>query len=106
MYHKNLLILILMIVGLVVNGLKADVKIIEVKGSVMVRFGIEESWQKIQVGSILKNIDSILSGEDGSVILELENGIMFKLGSNSVLDIADIREIQQRELRSDAIHRE
>jgi hypothetical protein len=83
---------------MVVNSLQADVKIVEAKGNVMVRFGIEESWQKAQIGSILKNIDSILSGEDGQVVLELEGGIQFKLSSNSILDIADIREIQQREL--------
>jgi hypothetical protein len=87
-----------MIIGMVVNGLQADVKIIEAKGNVMVRFGIEESWQKAQIGSILKNIDSILSGEDGSVVLELAGGLKFKMGSNTILDIADIREIQQREL--------
>jgi hypothetical protein len=81
-----------------VSGLEADVKIVEVKGNVMVRFGIEESWEKAQIGSILKNIDSILSGEDGQVILELEDRTQFKLGANAVLDIADIRTIQQREL--------
>jgi hypothetical protein len=81
-----------------VKGLHADIKIVEAKGKVMVRFGIEESWQKAKIGSVLKNIDSILSGEDGHVTLELEGGMKFKLGVNSVLDIADIREIQQREL--------
>ena len=64
----------------------------------MVRFGIEESWHKAQIGSILKNIDSILSGEDGSVTLELKGGMQFKIGPNTILDIADIREIQEREL--------
>lgn len=98
MNNKNLLIVILIIVGMVVNGLQADVKIIETKGNVMVRYGIEESWNKAKIGSILKNIDSILSGEDGEVNLELEDGTQFKLGVNAVLDIGDIREIQEREL--------
>jgi len=98
MYHKNFLFIILMISGIAINSLKADVKIVEVKGDVRVRFGIEESWHKAQIGSILKNIDSILSGENGRIVLELENGTHFKLGSNAILDIADIREIQQREL--------
>ena len=98
MYYRTFLLVILMIVVMVVSGLQADVKIVEAKGNVMVRFGIEESWHIAKIGSILKNIDSIFSGEDGEVILELEGGIQFKLGSNSILDIADIREIQQREL--------
>jgi len=98
MYRKNYMIIILMTVGMGVSSLFADVKIVEAKGKVMVRFGIEESWQNAQIGSILKNIDSILSGEDGNVILELENGMQFKIGANTILDISDIREIQHREL--------
>jgi hypothetical protein len=98
MYLKNYKIFIVAIFMIVVNGLQADVKIVEINGNVMVRYGIEESWNKAQIGSILKNIDSILSGEDGSVVLEIKGGMLFKLGSNTILDIADIREIQQREL--------
>jgi hypothetical protein len=98
MYHKIYLTAALMILGILGTSLQADVKIVKAKGKVMVRFGIEESWHKAQIGSILKNIDSILSGEDGMVTLELEKGIQFKLGANAVLDVGDIREIQQREL--------
>jgi len=98
MYLKNYKIIIALAIGMVVNNLEAEVKIIEAEGDVMVRFGIEESWHKAQIGSILKNIDSILSGENGSVLLELDSGIQFKLGPNTILDIADIREIQEREL--------
>ena len=98
MYLKNYIIIIALVIGVVVSSLEADVKIVEARGNVMVRFGIEESWNKAQIGSILKNIDSILSGEDGSVVLELENGMQFTIGANTILDIADIREIQEREL--------
>jgi TolA-binding protein len=87
-----------MVFGIAQKSLQADVTIIEAKGKIMVRFGIEESWQKAQIGSTLKDIDSILSGEDGRVTLQLVDGSRFDLGSNAVLDIADIREIQQREL--------
>lgn len=98
MSYKNYLFIILIIIGMLVNSLQADVKILEAKGNVMVRFGIEETWHKAQIGSILKNIDSILSGENGLVTLELEDGTQFKLGPNAVLDVIDIRKIQQREL--------
>ena len=98
MFTKYFIIVILIIVGIAATGLKADVKIVDAKGDVRVRFGIEEFWHKAQIGLILKNIDSILSGEDGQVTLEPEEGAVFKLGSNAVLDIADIRQIQQREL--------
>ncbi len=64
----------------------------------MVRFGLDESWQDAQIGAILKNIDTIMSAENGFVVLELEDGTQFDLGSNAILDIADIRIIHQREL--------
>ncbi len=94
---KNI-IFMLVFICLSVTSIHADVKILQTQGKVMVRLGLDETWQKAQVGAILKNIDTILSSENGQVILELEDGTKFKLGSNAILDIADIRTIQQREL--------
>jgi hypothetical protein len=94
---KNIIIM-LVFIGLSVTSIQADVKIVQKQGKVMVRFGLDESWQDAQIGAILKNIDTIMSAENGQVVLELEDGTRFELGSNAILDIADIRIIQQREL--------
>ena len=64
----------------------------------MVRLGLDEEWKKAQVGTILKDVDTILSGENSQVVLSRDDSLNFVLGSNSILDIADLRKIQEREL--------
>jgi hypothetical protein len=90
--------MIFMIIIVAVTTIHADVKIVQSQGKVLVRYGLEESWQEAKIGTILKNIDTILSAENGYVVLELEDGMRFDLGANAILDIADIRQIQEREL--------
>jgi len=57
-------------------------KIINTKGDVKVRFGLEEKWNKASAGNDLKEIDTILTGENGEIILQFESGKKFILGSN------------------------
>jgi len=73
-------------------------KIIDTKGDVKVRFGLEEKWTKASAGIDLKEIDTILTGENGEIILQFKSGKKFILGRNSILDIGDLREIQEKEL--------
>lgn len=75
-----------------------QVKIIALAGDVKIRRGLDEHWQTASNAVTLENIDTILTGEAGEVTLKMENGDKFTLGSNSILDIADLREITEREL--------
>jgi hypothetical protein len=70
---KNIIIIIM--VGLTVSVGFAEVKIIKKQGKVMVRTGLEENWQDVRIGSILKDIDTILSTEKGQDTLEPEDGL-------------------------------
>lgn len=74
------------------------VKIINTKGEAKVRYGVDEKWKTATQGITLKEIDTILTGEGGEIILQLDGGKKFILGSNSILDIGDLREIQEKEL--------
>ena len=74
------------------------VKIKQVQGDVKVRQGLEEVWHPAGQGLILKTIDTILTGEKALVTLELEEGLTFKLGSNAILDVGDLRKITEQEL--------
>ncbi len=76
----------------------SKVKILSTRGEVRVRRGVEESWHPASSGTFLDDIDSILTGERGQVSLQVQDGKMFKLGSNATLDIADLRRISEREL--------
>jgi tetratricopeptide (TPR) repeat protein len=77
---------------------EVTVKIIKTTGDTKVRFGLDENWQKAVPGINLKEIDTILTGEGGEIILQFESGKKFVLGNNSILDIGDLREIQEKEL--------
>jgi len=59
---------------------------------------LAEEWQKVSIGLLLKDIDTILTGEDAEVALKFENGETFTLGSNAILDVGDLRKIQEKEL--------
>lgn len=74
------------------------VKVVQSSGDVKVRYGLDEEWQPVSIGSILKDIDTILTGEKSEALLKFESGTTFKLGSNAVLDIGDLRKIYEKEL--------
>ncbi|MEJ2628282.1 MAG: hypothetical protein P8078_06980 [bacterium] len=75
-----------------------EVKIDKIQGQVQVRRGVEEEWTPAGINMVLKDIDTILTGETGIVVLSIEKGMVFTLGSNSILDIGDLREITKDEL--------
>src|SRR3990172_5481601 len=77
---------------------QASVQIIKVKGDVKIRRGMEENWQPASAGAWLDEIDTILTGEATEATLAIKDGKLFTLGSNAVLDVADLRQITESEL--------
>lgn len=73
-------------------------KVIKISGDVKVRKGLEEDWQPATVRILLEDIDTILTGVDGVVVLQTTEGSSFELGNNSILDISDLRKISEKEL--------
>ncbi len=96
---KTLLVTIILVL-MTSKFIKAEitVQIISVSGDVSVRYGLDEKWQPAAAGMILKDIDTILSGENAEVILKTGEQKTFMLGSNAILDIADLRKVQEKEL--------
>ncbi len=75
-----------------------EVKISRLSGEVQVRRGLDETWQPVSLGIFIKEVDTILTGEKGEVVLDLGNGVTFTLGPNSILDVSDLRKITERQL--------
>ncbi|MEL6821059.1 MAG: hypothetical protein AAFP70_04800 [Calditrichota bacterium] len=75
-----------------------EARIVQLNGDVQIRRGLDEDWSKAKNDMLLKEIDTILTGESGQVVLELSDGRQFSLRSNSILDIADLRKISEKEL--------
>ena len=90
------LFIIIMLVGVV--WADGEVEITNMKGDVRIRVGLDEEWQNARIGMILKNLDTIYCGENSVVILLNQDGLKFTLEANSILDISDLRKIQNREL--------
>lgn len=97
MLLKNIVILIFGIY-LIGNAASVEVRITKVTGNVKVRYGVEEEWHPARTGMMLRDIDTILSGSDGSAQLLLMDGKVFQLGSNSYLDIVDLKSMDEKEL--------
>lgn len=95
---KWLLVMIIAFSFISQNAIAMDARVIKMSGEVKVRRGVEEFWQPASLGVFLKNIDTILTGENGEVLLEIQGGYHFHLGPNSILDIADMRKISEQEL--------
>lgn len=74
------------------------VKIISLSGEVKVRRGVEETWHHAITGMLLEDVDTILTGEASTVVLELPDGGSFRLGGFAILDIADLKKITEREM--------
>ena len=97
-YKTYVIILILSALVFVQSALSMEVKIVKISGEVKIRHGVDEFWQPASLGIFLKDIDSILTGEKGEVILRVKEGRQFHLGPNSLLDIDDLQEISEQEL--------
>jgi len=96
---KTVLYLLLLVFSSSISfGAEMNVRIISLNGDVKVRYGLEEKWQPAAIGMMLKDIDTILSGENAEVVIKTIDQKSFILGSNAILDIADLREVQEREL--------
>ena len=76
----------------------AGAKVTKISGDVKVRRGVEEAWQNASVGMLLDDIDTILTGASGEVVLQTGDGVAFKLRSSAVLDISDLRKITRQEM--------
>lgn len=97
MWRKILFLVIMFGFGLSTSDYAA-IQIIQIKGEAKIRRGLEEGWQQAGVGMLLENLDTILTLEGAEVLLKIDPNVTFRLGSNAVLDLADLRRITEREL--------
>jgi len=98
---KNKLIGLLLIFGLGAAPwarAQQSVRILSLRGEVKVRRGLEETWHAARAGMLLRELDTILTGETGEVELQITGDTTFRLGSNAILDVSDLRKITEREL--------
>jgi hypothetical protein len=88
---------IFLIVLLTIAHAFSAVEVSSLKGEVKVRRGLDEHWSDAQKGMLLEDIDTIQTWE-GTVVLKMQDGSTFTMGSLSILDISDLRRITRQEM--------
>ncbi|MDI6767978.1 MAG: hypothetical protein QME52_14250 [Bacteroidota bacterium] len=76
----------------------ADIKIVAVKGTAMVRHNIQEEWKTVSVGDVLKPEDSIELKRKSSVTILLDGMKKLTIPEFVIIDLSDLRMLTQEEL--------
>jgi len=76
----------------------ADVKIVSFKGNVQVRRGINEHWQQVSVGDVLKPEDSIKMEKQSSAVIIIDGKLRLEIPDQVIVDLSDLRNLTQQEL--------
>lgn len=98
MKRKITVLLLSFVFGGTLAQAALPVKVVQLQGDVRIRRGVEEKWQAAAQGMLLEEIDTIMTLEGAEVVLELGNRTTFRLAGNAILEVADLREITEREL--------
>jgi hypothetical protein len=89
------LIAVLLLAGTIV---RADIKVVSLKGDIKVRHGAEEQWHAVAVGDIVKPEDSMRSGRGASAVLSVDGTTRLALPEMVIVDCSDFRALTQEEL--------
>lgn len=76
----------------------ASVHILQIRGDVQIRRGLDEVWTFARAGDDLEEMDSIMTGPESGVTLQLADGTQFRLAGLTMIDIADLRRLSQQEM--------
>jgi hypothetical protein len=85
------------------TAIAGEITVSRVQGDVQVRAGMQETWQPVKKGDELKPHDSILTGENATVVLlvrsaEGKNPAKISIPADVILDLSDIRTLTRDEL--------
>jgi hypothetical protein len=72
-------------------------KIVDVRGDVQVRHGVDQQWERVGVGDILKPEDSMMSGKRSRATI-LVDGRRIVIPEEVIVDVSDFRSLTQEEL--------
>jgi hypothetical protein len=98
MYMKRILLIIALIIGVVSGVFAGSVKVLMLKGTASIRHGVDEKWNPVTVGDLLKPEDTIELGKQSSAVLLVDGSKKLSLPENVIIDMADLRVLSQEEV--------
>jgi len=69
-----------------------------IEGEVHVRHGVAEEWTEVSVGSILRPEDSIKTGRNAMAVLRRDDGTVYRVPAEAIVDGSDFRGMDRDEL--------
>ena len=94
---KKIILILMLVICIGFIRVSADVKVVSLKGSVLVRHGMEENWKPIAAGGVLKPEDSIQLEKKSSATVLLDGKTKLILPELVIIDISDLRNLSQEE---------
>jgi hypothetical protein len=92
-------ILLTFIAGVAIPAASQDGLTVEsATGTVSVRYGVAEDWEVAQRGMVIRPEDTIRTGRNGTLVLKRNDGTMYRIPSETMLDGSDFRSIDRNEL--------
>jgi hypothetical protein len=95
---KSALLCALLLLALPVWPADGDLMIESVYGSVQIRHGVEENWVRAAGGMVLRPEDSIRTGSESRVVLRHDDGTVYRIPEETIVDGTDFREMDRDEL--------
>jgi hypothetical protein len=92
----TMMILLLGLLG--AASVRADIRVVAVKGAVYVRHNVEEKWMPVSRGDILKPDDSMKSGGKSSASLLVDGKTTVILPEMAIIDLSDLRTLSKEDL--------
>jgi hypothetical protein len=87
------------VMAIVVATMHAEDYLVKsLKGKAKVRHGVMETWTSVSVGDTLKPEDTILTERGSTMVVIKSAAIRYTIPEESMLDIADLRNLSQDEL--------
>lgn len=95
---KKIIFITVLITTIVSGVLAGDVKVIAMNGTASLRHGVDEKWNAVAVGDVLKPEDSIELEKQSSVVLLVDGSRKLILPENVIIEISDLRVLSQEEV--------
>ena len=94
----KLTICMFLLVVIAAPSVRADIKVVAVKGRVYVRHNVQEQWVLVSRGDVLKPEDSMKSGRKSSSTLLVDGKTAVVLPELAIIDLSDLRTLSKEDL--------
>ncbi len=89
---------LMLLSALAAPGLRAEIRVMALKGHVYVRHNVQEQWVPVARGDVLKPEDSMKSDEKSSSTLLVDGKTTVVLPEMAIIDLSDLRSLTREDL--------